>query len=244
MTTNKLAESIYEELLRAILAGEYAAGERLPPERQLADRFDTNRNTLREATSKLAAAGLVRVRQGQGLTVADFRRTGRVDLIGPFMQHGPDVAERLRLLHDLLLLRTDILDRTVRLAAERAKDGDIDRIASLIAAQKAHAGRRDSAAVAQGDLDLIEALVDASHSLAMRWAANALLQVARGIVADLPHLQVVDSGYVAWLDGLLDAVRAHDAEAAARVTRTWVDWADSQVAPALRMLEAQANREV
>ena len=44
-----ISESVADQLRLAILRGEVAVGERLPPERELAPRFGTNRNTLREA---------------------------------------------------------------------------------------------------------------------------------------------------------------------------------------------------
>ena len=68
-----IAATIYRELRRQILHGELAPGERLPGERELAQRYDTNRNTLREAVRMLEQARLVTVRHGQGVTVADFR---------------------------------------------------------------------------------------------------------------------------------------------------------------------------
>ena len=59
-----ISESVAEQLRTAILRGEVQVGERLPPERELAPRFGTNRNTLREAIRSLEAQGLVVARQG------------------------------------------------------------------------------------------------------------------------------------------------------------------------------------
>src|SRR5574341_1094738 len=70
-----IADTIFAELRRKILSGELKAGERLSGERELAIKYGTNRNTLREAVRKLEQARLVTVRHGQGVTVADFRRT-------------------------------------------------------------------------------------------------------------------------------------------------------------------------
>ena len=63
------------DLLRGeILAGAHPAGERLPPETVLADRFGVNRHTLRRAIASLAAEGLVQADQGKGT----FVRGGRL----------------------------------------------------------------------------------------------------------------------------------------------------------------------
>jgi len=65
----------------AILRGELRPGERLPPERDLADRLGVARLTLRAGLAKLAAAGLVAARQGSGYVVQDFRQRGGPDLV-------------------------------------------------------------------------------------------------------------------------------------------------------------------
>lgn len=51
--------------------GRYRAGDKLPTEAALADRFGVNRHTVRHAISKLVEEGLVRTRRGAGAFVAD-----------------------------------------------------------------------------------------------------------------------------------------------------------------------------
>src|SRR5687768_14443539 len=81
-------EGLFEALRARILSDEWPKGSRLPSERELAELYDTNRNTLREALRRLEQSGLVTVRQGQGVTVCDFRRTGSLDLVAPFLMCG------------------------------------------------------------------------------------------------------------------------------------------------------------
>ena len=49
-----------------MLEGSLKPGQRLPPERELAERFGVSRPSLREAIQKLAARGLLTSRQGGG----------------------------------------------------------------------------------------------------------------------------------------------------------------------------------
>jgi GntR family transcriptional repressor for pyruvate dehydrogenase complex len=56
-------------LEQAILGGEFAAGERLPPERELAKQLGVSRSVLREALGRLTSLGLVRSRHGSGTRV-------------------------------------------------------------------------------------------------------------------------------------------------------------------------------
>ena len=115
-----IADKIFEDLKHQILAGTLPAGSRLPGERDLAKRFNTNRNTLREAVRMLEQSDLVTVRHGQGVTIADFRHTGTLDLLAPFLQAAPDPMEVANIVKDVLEPRTLFLEYATALAARRA----------------------------------------------------------------------------------------------------------------------------
>lgn len=61
--------AIYREIadqLRNDIQSRYQAGELLPPEKQLAERFGVNRHTVRRAVDELVHDGLIRRYQGLG----------------------------------------------------------------------------------------------------------------------------------------------------------------------------------
>jgi GntR family transcriptional regulator len=60
-------------LREAIQRGDFSPGERLPPERELADRFQASRTTVRLALSALKSQGLIGSGQGQGTYVRKAR---------------------------------------------------------------------------------------------------------------------------------------------------------------------------
>jgi GntR family transcriptional regulator len=60
---------IAEDLRQAIESGELASGEKLPSERDLAERYGSARNTAREAVRLLAEEGLVLAEHGRGVFV-------------------------------------------------------------------------------------------------------------------------------------------------------------------------------
>ena len=67
-------ETTVEHLATAIRLGVFATGERLPPERELAERLKVGRATLREAIAALRLAGLVTTTRGRaGGTVVVYR---------------------------------------------------------------------------------------------------------------------------------------------------------------------------
>lgn len=66
--------TISEKLREQILSGQIQAGEQLPSEHQLIDRFGVSRITVRRAISNLVHQGLVVARQGKGVFVKEQRK--------------------------------------------------------------------------------------------------------------------------------------------------------------------------
>lgn len=66
---NSRYRAIADELAAGIRAGKYPLGSQLPVEHDLAEHFDTSRQTVREALRVLADNGLIMRRAGYGTTV-------------------------------------------------------------------------------------------------------------------------------------------------------------------------------
>ena len=67
-----LGVMVREELRRRILAHDWVAGEQLPTEAELCREFQVSRVTVRSAIQALVIQGLVDVRHGSGMYVANF----------------------------------------------------------------------------------------------------------------------------------------------------------------------------
>jgi GntR family phosphonate transport system transcriptional regulator len=95
---------IAAELRADILAGRVAPGERLPNEKTLAERFDVNRHTLRQAVQALVREGHLNVRQGCGTfvreLVLDYALQRRTRLTENLARMG-ETAGRALLSHDV-----------------------------------------------------------------------------------------------------------------------------------------------
>lgn len=70
MTKISVWQSIAATLTDEIAAGIYPAGEKLPTEAQMAQRFGVNRHTVRRALGEMAEQGLLYARRGAGVFVA------------------------------------------------------------------------------------------------------------------------------------------------------------------------------
>jgi GntR family transcriptional regulator, phosphonate transport system regulatory protein len=120
---------IADELEQDIVGGDYAGGERLPGENDMARRFGVNRHTVRRALAELSERGLVRAERGSGTFVDTTRlaypitaRTRFSEIVGRaghapegrLIAHrsepaSPDVAGRLRLAEGAPVISLEIL---------------------------------------------------------------------------------------------------------------------------------------
>jgi len=118
-------EFVAHELLVLILSGRFRAGDRLPPERQLATEFGVSRPTVRQAVAVLAAHGLVEARVGAGTFV-----------VGTPTASGDPVPASAENVGDVVEARLVFEVGAVRLAARRARRRreELDILAAIVEA--------------------------------------------------------------------------------------------------------------
>ncbi len=206
-----ISESVAEQLRTAILRGEVQVGERLPPERELAPRFGTNRNTLREAIRSLEAQGLVVARQGDGVRVADFRNTGSISLL-PDLIRVATAPERNEMLDDVLQMRRRMAVELAGLAAKRADEGQIRRLRDLLERQRDNEG--DLLLSLQTDLELYNAMVDAACSVVAKLMFTTLSRLSQACLEKVPALLYVHPEYLEIWGRTVDAIATRDPSAA------------------------------
>ena len=71
LTRTRLYEQVAEQITTWIRSNGLAPGDRLPPERELAQRLGVSRATLSQALVALEVIGVVHVRHGDGTVLAD-----------------------------------------------------------------------------------------------------------------------------------------------------------------------------
>jgi len=64
--TSKIYEQIVDQIGQLVAEGQLKPGDRLPSERELVERFQVSRASIREAISALEMMGLIEVRSGEG----------------------------------------------------------------------------------------------------------------------------------------------------------------------------------
>src|SRR5512137_965737 len=72
----KVSSQIADQIRESILAGDFSPGDKLPPERELAEMFSVSRPSVREALNILSSSGLVMSYQGGGTVVLSLVEAG------------------------------------------------------------------------------------------------------------------------------------------------------------------------
>ena len=222
-------EDLFEELRTRILSDEWPAGTRMPGERELAERYDTNRNTLREAIRRLEQSGLVSVRHGQGVTVNDFRRTGGLDLVAPFLAAGRDVREKAELMLNVLEPRKRVLEYAVERFVERFVPADLPPVEDALRAVREAESARDGRGLIMAEARMYDALMEGTHDQIVRWLSRPLLDLSGEIFERWPSLVVFEPSLSSFASRLLAAAVARDRAQAVLLMRAHYDAIDVKV---------------
>ncbi|UEM02524.1 transcriptional regulator NanR [Skermanella rosea] len=123
----KLYQEVLDRLLARISSGEYAVGDQLPSERQLMEMYKVGRPAIREAMQTLSHMGLVSITHGERARVTPITADRVIEQVGETAKHF--IAGAPENLEHLKEARVFFEVGMVRLAAERATEEDIGRLA-------------------------------------------------------------------------------------------------------------------
>ena len=115
----RLYRQIADQIRELIRAGEFVAGSRLPPERDLAKQLGVSRPSVREALIALEVEGLVEVRIGSGIYVLGPGHKAHDDVVAPGVSR--DEVHAMAGPFELMRARYTIESECAALAAKSAK---------------------------------------------------------------------------------------------------------------------------
>lgn len=113
---------IADQILQMIRRRELKAGEKLPPERIIAEQLGVSRPSVREAISALQIVGILETRPGDGTYVS------RSSAMDELTQKAMSVLEQSESPYEMLQARKALEIGVVRLAIEVATDDDLLKI--------------------------------------------------------------------------------------------------------------------
>lgn len=232
---HSIADDITAQILKMIVQGGIKPGERLPPERELAVQFRTNRNTLREAIRNLQTMNMVVARQGDGLIVRDFWAEGELNMLPHILRELQDNSLRKEVLVDMMRLRAVLLEEVVYSLAQSGNAAAFKRLRELVALQRKQAD--DPEKRIRTDLELNMAMVVGSRRPAYRWVFNTMSRLYKDLVFQFPLMWVFADDYADSLSHVLDLAEKGDAEGARQSLRHHLAKGDELVLNTLRLVQ-------
>jgi GntR family transcriptional regulator, transcriptional repressor for pyruvate dehydrogenase complex len=211
----KVYEQIAQQLQRMILDGLMKVGDKLPPERELAEMLQVSRGSLRDAIRTLELMGLVEARQGEGTVVCNPSVNSLINPLATVL------LRQRELIGDLLEFRRMIEPTLAARAAANATDQEVAFMEDIL--------RRQKEKVDRGEL-AIEEDSEFHYSIA-RAAGNSVVLKVLDAFMDLlresrerslqleGRLQKSYTGH----RRILNAIRRHDAPAAEAAMRQHID---------------------
>lgn len=116
--TENLHTACARRMEAKILSGEWQPGQKLRPERKLAEELQVSRPVVHQALVELASKGFVRIVPRKGVHVCDYRTTGSLSMLSALLSHHDRDLDP-EFVHDMIEARKPIETETARLAAER-----------------------------------------------------------------------------------------------------------------------------
>ncbi len=208
----KLSDQVFERLRELVASGELAAGDVVPSERVLMERFGVGRPAVREALQAMQSKGLITITHGGRSRVnaltAGIAFSQVDDIAKLLLSSEPSNVEHLKQVRHFLELGT------VRIAAQKCRAADADDLVALIDKQRANLG--DAEAFMKSDI--------AFHTRLALITANPLIHSITEMM--LTWLFEYHSSLLLWsgqeqktLDehvAIVNVLRANDEEGAAR----------------------------
>ena len=217
-----LPEEIAARVLDLIREEQLHPGDKLPAERDLAAAMHVSRPVLREALRALAIMNVVDIRQGAGTYITSLEPQALVSHLD-FVFSKDAVA-----LGQVIETRRIVEVGNVRLAAKRITDDELATLDGLVADLRR----------ALGDADGFASLDIAVHDTVAAAAGNFLLAQFMRIINTLAKVSRERTGAtratrehaLADIVAIVDALRTHDADAAALAMQAHLDHVEAALA--------------
>lgn len=226
MPRKNVAEKLASTLRAAIVKGRLQPGDALPSERELAEKYDVNRSSVREAMKRLEAWGLVKIRHGGATRVADLLISSGLSLVPSLIEAGGELGDAImRDVHEIRGLLLGWGAEQAALKADAASMGRLDDLARQLSDPKAK-----PAALQQLDYDFFQEL--------MAISGNQLLTLFGRLVRDV-YFQGAERFASLYRSDVFDSRHHRRAVAAIRLrdVRAASDAMRDHAASALSLLE-------
>ena len=216
-----MTELVSQRLVALLSDGALRPGDKLPPERELAQQLGVGRTTVREALKLLTLGGLLEARRGDGTYVRQsFTSFLSQQIEWPVLLSVQEVDK-------IVEVREALEVKASRLAAERATPEEVERIG--IFRELLEIEGRDIERETDLDLEFHHAIAEASHNELLSGLMLSLQNILHQYIALSNQMTDRLETTVTEHQAIYDAIAASDVDGAERamsehlaLSKTWI----------------------
>ena len=220
---DKLSEQVADQIQEWIIADSLKPGDRLPPERELAERIGVSRTVVREAIGALSIQGLVKVKPGCGTYVQELDVQDAAASIKLYLK----LRQTPQSYRDIYEVRSMLEVEAAGLAAQRATDEDRAALESALDDMAAH--QDDPGRYVASDLAFHASLAAATHNELLSVLFGPLASRMQEIVQISFREPGAVSGGLTHHRNILDSVRQQNPDRARQAMRDHLGHAQALV---------------
>jgi len=225
------------QIQKAILEGRYKPGDRLPPERSLADEYGVSRSILREAVKHLAGIGLIRTEAQSGSYVTDYGQEASLEFLIYLLENNetlnPDIFRSLLDFRELLELGA------VERAAELSDPDFIDTLSGKLQLMREAAS--DVILLTERDYDFHRMIINKTGNLAFKLLFNACRSVYTFYAGEFYRIpEHVDHTFFQ-LENLIAAFERKDKSSAVAIMKSALSYGRTSIYESLDITAVPQN---
>ena len=235
--TRRLSDEIVRQIKEAMFNGKLRVGDKLPTERELAERFETSRASVREALRTLEPEGLIHVKKGidGGIFVADLDHQHLTNSFHNLLQL------RKVSIHDITEVRLIFEPQAAKLAAERIEADDLRKLEQVIEEMNAAVKQRDLPRFY--DLKFHQIIARAARNPILVMLSESMLSVAAKTISEINPSRDTLRHVLTCHRRVLDALRKRDPDAAHEAMLEHIVDVQSRLAKQARVGRSPLNRK-
>lgn len=203
-----LPRCIADYLLAKIFVGDFKPGDKLPPDRILAEQLGVDRTSLRSALSELAGRNIIKAVKGSGVIVLDYREHAGIDFLDAVFAM-PDINLGSALNLELLDHVIEVMPVIAKAALTRATHAELAAVDRLFQEQldllEKGASIIDLAVL---EVKIQDAAINLAGSMILKLFANSMrklrVQFAASFLSHVDaqkHIKALRAGLQAFMVG-------------------------------------------
>jgi len=202
MSVKTLPDQITDLLIALVFVGKLAPGDKLPPERQLAEYLGVDRTSLRMALRTLTRMNIMNTIQGSGIRVRDYKLEGGLDFLGNLYQ-----IDELELGGEFLLSGLELFNRAIpsaiKISVEKNAEESQGKILGVV--HQMYQGIQNGAdyrELARLDVLLVDTLLASTGNIFMQVAGGSSRQIRQALTEKTYELIDVKA-HLDWLVSMM-----------------------------------------